>query len=328
MALGLLGRETAARIAVGVAGLGLPVALFGAWQWVHASQPVTLHARMSEVGGWAPEVLRVEAGRPLELRLISDDVVHGFAIGQSQVSPIDLLPGQVVTTTLTFDAPGSYSYYCTRWCGPNHWRMRGVIEVTGPEVNTAAPSPPLYEVLGIDLDAPHPAAVVPQTRPSAARGAQLGLILPEDLTSRDAYASRSPAETWRALRAMPLTEALTDDQVWDLVAWIWRTQASEAALQQGAELFAQNCAACHGEGGSGDGVMASSVVAGTMGPVEATGPADFTDASRALGASPALLHGKISRGGMGTGMPYWGPILTEEEIWILTDYLWTFQFEE
>jgi len=25
-----------------------------------------------------------------------------------------------------------------------------------------------------------------------------------------------------------------------------------------------------------------------------------------LGASPALLHGKIVRGGMGTGMPYWG----------------------
>jgi hypothetical protein len=32
-------------------------------------------------------------------------------------------------------------------------------------------------------------------------------------------------------------------------------------------------------------------------------PADFTDPARMLGASPALLEGKILRGGMGTGMP-------------------------
>jgi hypothetical protein len=57
-------------------------------------------------------------------------------------------------------------------------------------------------------------------------------------------------------------------------------------------------------------------------------PADFTDRSTMLGASSALLQGKILRGGMGTGMPYWGPILTEAQMWALTDFLWTFQFEE
>ena len=56
-------------------------------------------------------------------------------------------------------------------------------------------------------------------------------------------------------------------------------------------------------------------------------PADFTDANRMLAASPALLQGKIVRGGMGTGMPYWGPIFTQEQIWSLVDYLWTFQFD-
>ena len=30
-----------------------------------------------------------------------------------------------------------------------------------------------------------------------------------------------------------------------------------------------------------------------------------------LGASDAILEGKIIRGGMGTGMPYWGPIFTD-----------------
>jgi mono/diheme cytochrome c family protein len=62
-------------------------------------------------------------------------------------------------------------------------------------------------------------------------------------------------------------------------------------------------------------------------------PPDFTDPSHLLGASPALLQGKIIRGGMGTGMPYWGPIFTSEQIDALVSYLYTFawsttQFEQ
>jgi mono/diheme cytochrome c family protein len=56
-------------------------------------------------------------------------------------------------------------------------------------------------------------------------------------------------------------------------------------------------------------------------------PPDFTDPVHMYGASSALLQGKIIRGGMGTGMPSWGQILSEEESWALTDYLWTFSFQ-
>jgi len=56
-------------------------------------------------------------------------------------------------------------------------------------------------------------------------------------------------------------------------------------------------------------------------------PANFTDPKRMLGASPVLLQGKILRGGMGTGMPMWGSIFTEEQIWDLVAYLYSFQFE-
>ena len=58
-----------------------------------------------------------------------------------------------------------------------------------------------------------------------------------------------------------------------------------------------------------------------------TRPIDFTDPNHVLAASPAHLQGKILRGGMGTGMPYWGPIFTEEQTWALVAYLWTFQFD-
>jgi len=31
---------------------------------------------------------------------------------------------------------------------------------------------------------------------------------------------------------------------------------------------------------------------------------------------------------MGTGMPYWGTIFTEEETWNIVGYLWTLLFTE
>ncbi len=58
-----------------------------------------------------------------------------------------------------------------------------------------------------------------------------------------------------------------------------------------------------------------------------TAPADFTEPRRMLAVSPAVLHGKIVRGGMGTGMPYWGPIFTDDEVWALVEYLMAFQFD-
>jgi len=57
-------------------------------------------------------------------------------------------------------------------------------------------------------------------------------------------------------------------------------------------------------------------------------PGDFTEPRLLLGASPALLEGKIIRGGMGTGMPYWGPVFTEEEIDSLITYLYQFALEQ
>ena len=56
-------------------------------------------------------------------------------------------------------------------------------------------------------------------------------------------------------------------------------------------------------------------------------PTNFTDPKTMFGASPALLQGKIIRGGMGTGMPYWGPVFSDPQLWAIIDYLWTFQME-
>jgi mono/diheme cytochrome c family protein/uncharacterized cupredoxin-like copper-binding protein len=308
-----------------------------------AGETIEVRGRMPENGGWTPDRISVEAGQPLHLRLVSDDVVHSFAIGQSDHPVIELLPGQVVETTLVFDEPGKYTFYCTRWCGVNHWRMRGVIDVTGPRREGPRPPAALYEQLEIDIDAPHPAEVVPEQPPSADRGEAMDVEIPSSYLDRSTYRASSPDQTWKALRQEPSLAGLSGADLWDLTALIWERQSSPEQIQLGREIYRQNCAACHGENGQGDGVMAKYLESALAGLQTHEGniysenrlggqhgiqkPSSFADAEQMLGASPALLQGKIVRGGMGTGMPYWGPVLTETETWAVTAYLWAFQFE-
>jgi mono/diheme cytochrome c family protein len=289
---------------------------------------------MAETGGWTPESLTAEVGKPLHLRLTSDDVMHGFAIGQSDQPAVDVIPGEITEIRLVFDRPGKYTYYCTRWCGVNHWRMRGTIQVSGPESETLAVKPPLYMTLGLDIDADHSADSVPALAPSAQRGALPGVKIPDAYQKREYYLSHTPLDLWKALGEEPGLKQLTDQERWDLVAWVWQSNTSRQELREGQELYAANCAACHGEKGAGDGVFANELDKPRTG--EHTGmqtgemttrPADFTDPRQMFSASPAHLQGKILRGGMGTGMPYWGPIIDDEQTWALVAYLYTFQFE-
>ena len=119
--------------------------------------------------------------------------------------------------------------------------------------------------------------------------------------------------------------------MWHAVAWVWVREFDPEAMITGQALYARDCAACHGETGAGDGVMVRDLplhtgAHGQFGQ-HAVRPPDFSDPAHALGASPALLEGKILRGGMGTGMPYWGPIYTAEEIEAVVRYLYTFVFD-
>jgi len=309
-------KEWLARALIIHLAIGLLLAVFIANRLRH---PVEIRATMPEKGGWLPDTLTAEVGAPLKLGLISDDVMHGFAVGRTGWPAVDVKPGQMTEMTLTFDSPGTYTYYCTRWCGPNHWRMRGTIEVTGvgeTAVTQPTASLPQYVKSGLDIDAPHNVEVWLDKPPSAVRGADLGITLPSRYLSRDVYQTQTPFAIWQALRSDSEMAGFTDSDVWDLVAAIWQTQMTDEQIQLGQSLYAQDCAACHGSTGAGDGVFSQSFNQAT----------DFTDVQTMLGASTAVLDGKIRRGGMGTGMPYWGTIFTDEEIDALIAYLWTFQF--
>jgi mono/diheme cytochrome c family protein/plastocyanin len=293
-----------------------------------------IHARMADTGGWSPDVLQAEVGKPLRLQFSSDDVVHGFAVGQMDMESVDIEPGKVTDVTLTFDKPRTYTFFCTRWCGPNHWRMRGTIEVSGSTTESeAAPTIPLYVTLGIDIDAPHEAPLEPEKKPSAIRGQQLASKRePSEFINPDGSRANSPYQIFEALNST----GLTDSEKWDVVAYIWQSNTTTESLANGRELYAQNCAACHGENGEGNGVFADDLAAAGKASMQSMNssmdmamqtPADFSDTQRMLGASPALLEGKILRGGMGTGMPMWGSIFTGDQIQDLIAYIYSFQFE-
>jgi mono/diheme cytochrome c family protein len=276
-------------------------------------------------------VIKASVNEPLNLKLTSDDVVHGFAVGQMDMQSVDVLPGKVTDIILTFDKPGIYTFFCTRWCGINHWRMRGTIEVSGSSSEPEPVSVPLYVTLDLDIDAPHDAPLVPISAPSALSGEQLAANLPISL-SPEYYRANSPYQVFDELNSTSLTES----QRWDVAAYIWQSNTTKESLANGQQLYAQNCAACHGENGAGNGVFADDLAASGEASVQTmTGadnmmmqsPVDFTNPARMLGASPALLQGKILRGGMGTGMPMWGSIFTEAQIWDLIAYIYSFQFE-
>jgi mono/diheme cytochrome c family protein len=370
-------RQNLLALAIVLAGLILvPAGLFGYEQWRGrtAGVPVIeMVARVPQDGGFTPDHLTLRAGQHVRLRISSPDVVHGFAIPGLGVEVQEILPGRPVEVDVTPEKPGRYAFACTRWCSIDHWRMRGTIDVIGDGVDAppGTTQPPLFQQLGINLDAPHPqASAVPARMPSAARGAALGLALPADLSDAGRRRAIAPADAFAKLRADSQKAGLTDDQVWDLVAWAWLKDVSSGTLALGKDLYTRDCAACHGPEGRGDGpagrnlpglqhrsmgaggpaamdttapgtspagagngevAMLTAVAGGqtsAAGAEPPAGPAKFTDPAPRLAVPDAYLQGKILRGGMGTGMPEFGSLYSDRELWALVAYVRTFVLGE
>lgn len=319
------------RIALGIVlllAVVFPASLFGYQQWrtnVSDARVIDLVGSAPDNGGWQPDEIRVNVGERVRLRISSPDVVHGFAIPALNINVDEILPGHVQEVEFVATRAGRFPFACTRWCSVDHWRMRGVLFVTDPaQPELAAPkfTPPLYQQLKINLDEMHPAQNVPPQKPSAERGAALNLKFDAD------FRTESTDAMFAKLRADARYNAYDDLQLWDAIAFAYFQNAGSENLAQGARLYARDCAACHGERGDGTGPAGKNLPGLTfMHPDMPRGPANFTDASAMLGASDALLQGKVLRGGMGTGMPEWGSLYTDLELWNVVAFLRTFIFE-
>ncbi len=334
-------RELLARLTLGLIVIGLPLAALGYQYWLRpATAPhriIDIAARVPEQAGFSPDAVHVAVGETVTLRFTSMDVTHGIAIGPGlgvDLGPID--PGHVKEATLRFDHPGIYTYYCTTWCSPDHWRMRGTIQVSDPAnpelVPPAAPDPVIEALIaeGVDIDAVHTAPAddggemaARAFQPSAQRGEAAiagGLEVPAELRDPVWRQSGTPAEALELLTAH--NPAASERDLLDAVAYLWTqdmgTQdAPEEALPSAERLYNQNCAACHGQYGHGDGPAAATT---------AEDPVAFADTGHMLEQRSDVLYAKIRRGGMGTGMPNFGTLFTAEETWALVRYLWALAF--
>jgi high-affinity iron transporter len=101
-------------------------------------------------------------------------------------------------------------------------------------------------------------------------------------------------------------EALSVQQRWDTVAYLWTLSHPRAALAEGQGLYLVHCAGCHGTDGAGDGPRAARLLT----PVP-----DLTGSARLTDESDARLMDVVTEGVPGTAMPGFASLLTDDQRW-------------
>lgn len=288
-------------------------------------QTVDIDMAIAEQGGFTPAALRIRAGEPVTLRFHGGDVAHAIAIGPGLGLDLGVIaPGETREITTSFAEPGVYTFYCNLWCSPEHWRMRGVIDVVdaGGSIPPAASDPVIAALIaaGIDIDAAHQAGhagAASPFSPALLTAPPPDLARPSALAAADWQRTLAPADAFailgRAYPSQPETAIAATAAAW----WV-ESSRSNPDLARAADLYAKNCASCHGANGQGDGMAAA---------LATTAPVAFTAANLAERRSD-VLYAKIRRGGMGTGMPNFGTVFTPQETWALVDYIWLLAFED
>ncbi len=146
------------------------------------------------------------------------------------------------------------------------------------------------------------------------RAQQLGDEGPSDLDTQmaalaDAVAARAPVAAVSA-RTVAIGAALRDatgvsEEVFP---------AAPPSAARGEILYRENCAACHGVGGAGDGPDAAALK---------HRPPDFTDAAFMRAETPLDFFLVISLGRRRAEMPAWESVLAVQERWDLVSYVWS-----
>jgi cytochrome c oxidase subunit II len=75
--------------------------------------------------------LHVPLGRPVELIMTSQDVIHSFYVPQFRAKQ-DLVPGRYTSLWFTATRAGHFRLFCAEYCGTQHAGMQGQIIVMQP----------------------------------------------------------------------------------------------------------------------------------------------------------------------------------------------------
>ncbi len=79
-------------------------------------------------GGKGGPELHLVAGRPAELVLSSNDVIHSLYVPEFRLKQ-DAVPGRFTRMTFTPTSPGRFQILCAEFCGTDHSRMEAAVVV-------------------------------------------------------------------------------------------------------------------------------------------------------------------------------------------------------
>jgi len=143
--------------------------------------------------------------------------------------------------------------------------------------------------------------------------------LPANFRDRDFMSQETPYDFFHVISlgrrntAMPAwDEALSPQERWDLVSFLWSFGEGETGIGEGQGLYQAHCASCHGSSGDGRGVLAGKLVS----------PPKDLSRIEALARRPNIeLFQVVSHGVAGSPMVGFGTLLDEEQRWKVVAYV-------
>ena len=76
--------------------------------------------------------LVVPVGRPIKLKITSDDVLHGFAVPAFRIK-VDAVPGIDTYAWFEADKTGEFDIFCIEFCGTGHADMTGTVKIVSAD---------------------------------------------------------------------------------------------------------------------------------------------------------------------------------------------------
>ncbi|MBS3126603.1 cupredoxin domain-containing protein [Candidatus Woesearchaeota archaeon] len=77
---------------------------------------------------FTPSSITVNKGDTVKLTITSEDVTHGFNLPEFGVNA-QLQPGKTIAVEFVADKTGTFSFFCSVFCGTGHSGMRGTLIV-------------------------------------------------------------------------------------------------------------------------------------------------------------------------------------------------------
>ena len=138
---------------------------------------------------------------------------------------------------------------------------------------------------------------------------------------RDIASQYNPAKWFTVItrgemdRYMPPFTSLSDSERWDVLSYVYTLSNTPSQVEEGASLYAEKCALCHGPEGDGSKGQISGSSVDFSNPV-------FMSQVTSLGMYQSIYNGVTPK------MEAFNTQLTDSQIWAITAYLRTLNYDK